>query len=177
MKKSGLLGLALLVLLTVVAMALPAAASASTHDYYRIYAGRDKQTVGYLGVWTEGETLVVDYVLYFGWLLEETHLAVADDLSGIPLTRSGNPKIGQFAIFGDNSGMTFDPPVSRYTYRHHIDGTLPIYLSAHAVVYNPDTCQQETAFANCEKTVPFHQVGVGGRWGWWFEYPWPGQAT
>jgi hypothetical protein len=55
--------------------------------------------------------------------------------------------------------MTFDPPVSRYTYRHHIDGTLPIYLSAHAVVYNPDTCQQETAFANCEKTVPFHQDG------------------
>lgn len=53
----------------------------------------------------------------------ETHLALVDDPADIPVTNSGNPKIGQSAIFGERSGMTFSPPYPYvYTYSHTSPG-------------------------------------------------------
>ena len=41
-------------------------------------------------------TVNVEYTTSNGWELVEAHLAVGDDLSDIPTTRKGNPKIGNF---------------------------------------------------------------------------------
>ena len=54
-----------------------------------------------------GSDLVVTYSTTGGWELQEVHLWVGDDLSNMPQTRKGNPKIGNFPYAsGDISGDT-----------------------------------------------------------------------
>jgi hypothetical protein len=70
----------------------------------------------------EGDILTIRYYTYgfLGWYLAETHVAVveaSEGLAGIPQTKSGNPKVGQFAILdGPKSGVEHSGYVSDYTY-------------------------------------------------------------
>ena len=79
------------------------------------------------------------------WEMTETHVAVADSLEGIPQTKSGNPKVGNFPY-----AMEHNPAVTTYTYVIDLEwevGT-ELYIAAHAVVQ--DGCRQETAWADCQ---------------------------
>lgn len=77
-------------------------------ESFPLYAGQD-WLVGEVLVWDNGETLCVKYqlnedALAEGWLLYETHLAIAADLSGIPRNKAGNPKVGNFPYGNDELG-------------------------------------------------------------------------
>ena len=65
------------------------------------------------------------------WLLTETHLAIADTLAGIPQTKSGNPRPGQFPW-----SATHNPAVSQFTYCVSYPYTAgeALYVATHAVV-------------------------------------------
>jgi len=77
-------------------------------ESFPLYAGQH-DLVGEVLVWDDGEELCVRYelsevALAEGWLLYETHLAVAVDLSGIPTNKVGNPKVGNFPYGDDDLG-------------------------------------------------------------------------
>jgi hypothetical protein len=84
--------------LLVLALAVPARGS---HDCQpnslttTLFAG---QTIdaGTVTVQAVGTALCVTFAATSDWAIEETHLAVATSLAGIPQTRKGNPRPGQF---------------------------------------------------------------------------------
>jgi len=103
------------------------------------------------------------------WLLSETHLHVAGTKEGIPQTKSGNPKVGNFEY--QNS---YDPPVSEDTYVISgadallVDGTLVI--AAHAVVVQVDgdgnIIESETGWGDGNPFVD------KGSWATYIVYTW-----
>ena len=62
-----------------------------------------QEAIGRVCVTSRGDSLVVSYRAGEGWTFLETHLAVAADRSGLPLTESGIPRLGEFAL-GDSLG-------------------------------------------------------------------------
>ena len=48
----------------------------------------------------------VTFVSENGWTITETHVAVGDTVAGIPQTKSGSPKIGNFAYQGSHDNVT-----------------------------------------------------------------------
>jgi len=105
--------------------------------------------------------LYVTYATSGGWELQLTHLAVADDLSGIPQTKKGNPIPGRFAYAAEH-----DPTVTTYTYVIPLSdlGILAddvLVIAAHAEVINGDW--EETAWAG-ELEFP------GRNWATYIEY-------
>ena len=89
--------------------------------------------VGTVTAWDDGAYLYVRYSTTDGWVLTETHLAVAASLDEIPQTKKGNPKVGKFSY-----RMMHDPAVSKYTYVIDLgewEASTELYIAAHAVVY------------------------------------------
>ncbi len=109
----------------------------------------------------DGFFLYVTYATTGGWELQLTHLAVADDLSGIPQTKKGNPIPGHFPYAAEH-----DPTVTMYTYVIPLSdlGDLTddiLVIAAHAEVVNGDW--EETAWAG-ELEFP------GKNWATYIEY-------
>jgi len=53
--------------------------------------------VGNISVSNNATHIVVEFTTIDGWLLNETHLHIANESEeGIPQTKKGNPKVGQF---------------------------------------------------------------------------------
>ncbi len=52
--------------------------------------------VGVVEVTNDDEYLYVTYTTTDGWLLNETHLHIANESEYIPQTKKGNPKVGKF---------------------------------------------------------------------------------
>jgi len=100
--------------------------------------------------------LYIEYVTTPPWVLIETHVAIADSLSGIPQTKTGNPKVGQFA-YDINSFIPLDNWES---------GTM-IYIAAHAEVQklgeDGQVLQEETAWGE-GYNLP------GNNWAMYFNY-------
>lgn len=71
--------------------------------------------------------LYVEIILYDGWELLDSHVAVADSLDGIPQTESGNPKVGQFP-YDINSFI----PLGDW------ECETELYVAVHAVVRGPN---------------------------------------
>lgn len=99
MKKS--LSIVLSSFLLALAMFVPTVSPVSADtQYVDLYAGNGQYCVGRVGVWADADYIYVQYYAYTGHNLIKTHLAVGvcDDgeIAGIPLTKSGNPKIGHF---------------------------------------------------------------------------------
>jgi len=100
-----------------------------------LIAGQN-ENIGEVKVANDGEYLYVEFVTDDPWVLVETHVAVYKNFSEIPQTKSGNPKVGQFA--------------------YDIDSLIPLdcswdtlYIAAHAVVekiVGGVTVQTETAW-------------------------------
>ncbi len=123
---------------------------------------------GTVAVWNDAENLYVKYEASNGFVLSETHLAIALTLDAIPQTKTGNPKVGNFQY-----GNEFATPVNEYTYTINLQeagyaiGT-ELYIAAHAVVSkdvfeNGKSSEQETAWAS---GLQF----PGRNWATYFQY-------
>ncbi len=74
-----------------------------------------------------------------GWVITETHTDVYTNLADFPLTKKGNPKVGQYAYDIDSSVISIWEP-----------GTV-LYLSVHASlekIVDGDVVQSETGWAD-----------------------------
>ena len=97
------------------------------------------------GSWT------VTYQTTGSWLLTELHLDVACDQGGFPLTKKGNPAVGEFAY---SSGPI--APTDNYTFLVEAAGCCSQLIAAHAVVVDTadcvaldevEVCREESAWA------------------------------
>lgn len=149
-----------LVLLCLVLLAVPAAAAVcGTPTVTTLFAGRTIDA-GTVRVSNDGTNLYVEYSTANGWQLTESHLAIALTLSGIPQTKSGNPKVGNFPY-----QRTYDPPVTSDVYVFPLDqlavslgldrftcGSTSLVIAAHAVVVQLDgsggVISRETGWGN-----------------------------
>jgi hypothetical protein len=129
-------------LLCLMILAVPAfAAVCGTPTVTTLYAG---QTInaGTVRVTNDASNLYVEFSTANGWQLTESHLAIATSLAGIPQTKSGNPKIGNFPY-----KRTYSPPVTSDVYTFSLDqlavslgldrftcGSTSLVIAAHAVV-------------------------------------------
>jgi hypothetical protein len=109
-----------------------------------LLAGQDME-VGGVSVWNDGVSLCVKYelsaeALEAGWLLYETHLAVASDVADIPQTKprrgevNGNPIPGQFAYGADDLGGVSDWQVCIPLEELGAEGGDDLFIAAHAVI-------------------------------------------
>jgi hypothetical protein len=156
--KKVLLPVAALVLS--LSMVMPAIADVTA----ALWAGNGAIHVGSVTVSNDGSALNVTYdITLGGWLIAETHVAVGESVEDIPQTNSGNPKIGHF-----DSSSEHDPGVITVTHTIPLDGmTGTIVIAAHAVVYNPEIPQEETAWARkCGEQLEFE----GNNWATYFTY-------
>ena len=120
-------------------------------------------TVGTVSVWNDASTLYVRYLTTGDWLINESHLAVEENIADIPQTGNNNPKPGKFEF--SNETATTD-----YTYEipnaWAVNAT--VYIAAHAevVVLNETgaVIQDETAWGN---GTDFNE---GRTWAMYFNY-------
>lgn len=123
--------------------------------------------VGWVTVCNDGNNLYVTYTTRWGWMLAETHVAVATSLAGIP-QRNGNPVPGRFPY-----GTEHGPGVTSFTYTIPLGDWGPctdLVIATHASVYREigDCCdgceiQEETAWG-CGCPFP------GSNWAMYFPY-------
>lgn len=105
--------------------------------------------VGEVTVWNDADDLFVLIETTGGWLLTETHVAIATSMEELPQTGSGNPKVGHFDLSAEH-----DPPVATYQYHvaYEYEPGVEVFIAVHAVVVlfdeegNP--VQEETAWAD-----------------------------
>ena len=142
-------------------------ANASEHDYtacgtpeiLTLWAG---QTInaGTVTIANDAENLYVTFdTAGTGWYLSETHVHVANSLEGIPMTRKGAPKIGNFdyqASFTDESlttEWTLTLSLADLGYATFDD----IVVAAHASVFTVDSAgnvvESETGWAEGDRFV------------------------
>jgi hypothetical protein len=122
---------------------------------------------GSVTVSNDADLLSIEITAASGWLLAETHAAVARSLEYLPQTGSGNPQVGHFDLAEEH-----DPPVSSFTYEislaeyEYLPGD-DLVLAVHAVVQQFDggsvPIQEETAWAD---GLEF----PGSSWATYFEY-------
>jgi len=135
------------------------AASCGTPVVTTLFAG---QTInaGAVQVSNDATNLYVEFTTANGWRLSETHLAIATSLAGIPQTKSGNPKVGNFPY-----KRAYVPTVASDVYVFPLDqlavslgldrftcGVSALVIAAHAVVVQLDAggnvIAQETGWGN-----------------------------
>ena len=147
-------------------------------DSFPLYAGQD-MLVGEVLVWDDGENLCVKYQLNDeaiaeGWLLTETHLAVATSLDDIPQTKKGNPIPGQFPYGDDDLGgveFYYQKCILFSDIGSEVVCDSEIIIAAHAVVCKliDDVWTEE-----CETAWGGVEVGKedfpGKNWATYFEY-------
>lgn len=174
MKKSKLFSVAMLVALiaSLFAVAVPVASAQTicgTPQAVTLFAGQTIEA-GTVTVSNDENNLYVAFTTANEWLLSQTHLHVADSLAGIPQTKSGNPKVGNFAY-----QSTHDPYVTTYTYTIpksalSLDANNTVVIAAHAVVVRIDgsgnVIANETGWGNGESFVS------KGSWAMYFQYTW-----
>ena len=70
----------------------------NNNNRWGLYAGNKGPQMGWVAVEIVGDNLEIQYGAFGNWRITETHVAVAESFEGIPQTKSGNPKVGKFAI-------------------------------------------------------------------------------
>lgn len=114
---------------------LPECTPTAIESRFPLYAGQTI-LVGEVLVKSENEQVCVKFVLNAdaisaGWLITETHVAVADAAEGIP-QKNGNPIPGKFP-----EGEELDPGMTEagwYCLEIESEWTAPLAIAAHAVV-------------------------------------------
>jgi hypothetical protein len=160
--------LLLVLSLVIVLLLLPISVSGSEVKWYKLTAAQHLW-VGDINVWDDGDTLYVEYHTNYwdGCLLTETHLAVVQELGGIPQTVRGNPIPGQFPY-----SRKYDPPVIRDDPPYQIllgDLQEPFIIAAHAVVICEGWEEDETAWGSyCGSQWPFPDAK---KWAYYMVYP------
>lgn len=158
--------LPILALVLAVGLALPAAAHTEDDPFVTDLIAGQHEDVGDVKVWNDGTNLYVQYETTGGWVLKETHLAVAEELNGIPQTKKGNPIPGKFPY-----STQHDPLVTMYTYEIELGDWEPgteLCIATHAAVSLQDHSKKETAWGGgCEEGMRFVERG---NWATYFEY-------
>lgn len=134
-----------------------------------LFAGQTIES-GTVCVSVDGANLKVTYTTTMGWELVETHVWVGSNLSDMPQTNKGSPKIGNFPYAsGDISGATTYTtliPLNVLGFFCPDDADAEFFVAAHAVVQLPDGSddgfQEETAWACGDRFVE------RGAWGTFF---------
>ena len=117
---------------------------------YPLYAGQD-WLVGEVLVWSDDTQVCVRYelnegALEEGWLIYETHLAVAASIAGIPVNKSDNPKVGKFPYgYDDIGGEEFYEeciPFGTEEGELDVDCDETLVIAAHAVVEKHEGCNE-----------------------------------
>lgn len=146
-----------------------AATFCGTTTTVTLFAGQTMDA-GTVSAANDANYLYVTYTTTGDWKLQQVHLHVADSLAGIPATKSGNPKIGNFAY-----QKSFDPQVSSYTFEIaksalSLDPNQSVVIAAHAVVVKVDgagaVIANETGWA---AGIPLTERGS---WATYFKHIW-----
>ncbi|HBG70643.1 MAG: hypothetical protein A2W93_03880 [Bacteroidetes bacterium GWF2_43_63] len=123
---------------------------------------------GKVSVSFDNTNLYVSYNTMNDWFLSEVHLWVGPDLSLMPQTNSGNPKIGQFPYkasgLNGSTSYTFTIPLSAFGGYDNMCSSV-LYLAAHASLYKTGSggaVQTETAWGNGS------QMNEQGSWAMYF---------
>jgi len=124
-----------------------------------LYAGQYIDT-GTVSTQISGENLLITFETSGDWQLVETHLWVGENISDMPQTRKGNPKIGNFPYAsGDITGNTFHVftiPLESLNYLCP-DNDKNFFVAAHAALQKVDgsgnVIQTETGWADGDKFV------------------------
>jgi hypothetical protein len=134
-----------------------------------LFAGQTIDS-GTVTVSNDDDFLYVTFLTANDWLLSETHLHVADSLAGIPQTKKGNPKVGNFSY-----KTTHDPEVTEFTYviakaDLSLDDNNSMVVAAHAVVVQYDDAgnqiSNETGWGDGDRFVD------RGSWATYFMHTW-----
>lgn len=126
---------------------------------------------GDVTVQVEDGNLVVTLQTTGGWELVEAHLWTGQSLSGMPVTKSGNPKIGNFPyLSGSIAGATsfsFEIPITSLAVSEEALCGVPFLMAAHASVRKADGSggfQSETAWGMGSRLVE------KGNWAMYFGF-------
>ena len=141
----------------------------SAEEFDLIADGGNVETafpVGVVEVTDDGNNLTVTYTTTNGWLLNETHLHIANESEeGIPQTKKGNPKVGQFDYSEEHE------PCVEYTYVIPLDGLSgEVYIAAHAAVDGTvgETVDETTTYESAWGEGD--EFNEGRNWAMYFTY-------
>lgn len=141
-------------------------AAYGTPQVVTLYAGQTIP-VGTVTVMNDGVELTVVYETTGDWYLSATHLHIATSVAGIPQTKTGNPKNGNFAY-----KHTLDPVTQQDEYsidlaaNGYAVGT-ELYIAAHAVV---GQLNQDGWFTRTETGWGAGTRFSSGNWATYFTY-------
>lgn len=97
-----------------------------------LIAGQN-QPCGHITISSDGTKLYVTYYTDNGWTLTETHLMIVKNPADFIVTKTGNPKVGNFP-FG-NTGLSTNKSVTyEIPYPAGVKAGDVVYVGAHAVV-------------------------------------------
>lgn len=113
------------------------------------------------------DVLYVNYTSSNGFILKEAHLFVGTDLSLLPTTNSGNPKVGNFPYKAENinsTNYTFSVPISQLISGNDYCNKT-VYIAAHASlskIQSNGSIQNETGWGFGTR------INSKGNWGTYF---------
>jgi hypothetical protein len=134
-----------------------------------LWAGQTTDA-GSVTISNDANNLYVQFDTTSPWLMTESHAHVADTLAGIPTTKKGNPKIGNFAY-----QTSYDPPASTDTYvipksALSLDENEQVVVAAHAALVSVDengnVTGGETGWGDGDRFVD------RGSWATYISYAW-----
>jgi hypothetical protein len=97
--------------------------------------------IGEVSVLLDGDEILIRYLSTDPeWMILSTSLSVESNLEDIPLTNTGNPKIGLFEFSG-----SYNPAISDTTYKIPVAGRSSVVIAAYAEVITGDN--EEGAWA------------------------------
>ena len=146
-------------------------------DEFPLFADKDILVGGVL-VWNDDDNLCVRYelnqdTLAEGWLITETHLAVAADKDGIPAKKNGKPITKEFPYGDDNLGEVPSYQECILFTGFGVECGDTLVIAAHAVIEKPRSKKKkktvrETAWG-AEEQGEIRFVDKGN-WATYFEY-------
>jgi hypothetical protein len=99
-------------------------------------------TIGCVYVWNDTVNLYVKYeIAVEGWCLDETHLAVATSLEGIPQADDGNPPPGQFPYMHEDLNCVTSDLYTIPLDEFDVECETNLFIAAHAkVIHVTEDC-------------------------------------
>lgn len=146
-------------LIFIALLTLTLAPVAQAEECQTLYAGQTID-VGSVCVDNDDDNLTVSYTTTGDWTLSDLHLFVGTSYDDMPVTKNGNPKIGQFPYTASTSGQFYSFVIPLADLGADCDSSL--FIAAHAVV--SDGITSETAWADGEP------IAARGSWATWFSY-------
>jgi hypothetical protein len=143
---------------------------------FTLYAGRTYIPVGTVSVSDDTNNLYVEYNLNDGWLMNDSHVGVAQYYWLIPQTKTGNPIPGRFT-----NSTNYPNPVKNSIISIPLPPDTMFTIATQADVIhetNGVIDASEGAWAAHPSCYPFNFLGAprfnNKNWAIWFTYPYVG---